>query len=86
MEMQTYAVLAVAVIAIVVFWGLMKKAATKSFAFVGNSLLGIAILIAVNKFLGWSVPITFVTVGVAAIFGLPGIGALLFLYYFKMLG
>jgi len=77
--------LLIIILALGLLWGLIKKVAAKAVIALGNSIAGLLILAFLNIYLGMSVPVNLATVIVCALFGLPGVGALVVLNYFTMI-
>lgn len=75
------AALILLVIAVLV-WDLLKKLASKAAGGLINSVAGLLILVFLNKFLGWSIPIGLPSIIVCGLFGIPGVGSLIILHYF----
>jgi len=80
-----YAVLAV-VLAVFAFiaWSLLKGAVHRVETLIVNGVAGVLILLFLNIYLGWGMPLNLATVLISAVFGLPGVGALIFLHLFGM--
>jgi pro-sigmaK processing inhibitor BofA len=66
-------------------WDVLKKILTKASTILLNSVAGVLILLFVNIYLGWKIPLNAATLLICGLFGLPGIGTLLILYYAKMI-
>ncbi|MBD3388525.1 MAG: sigmaK-factor processing regulatory BofA [Candidatus Altiarchaeales archaeon] len=70
---------------LVLFWSLIKKLAVKASILLVNGLAGVLILFFLNHYLGWWIPVNLATVLVCALFGIPGVGALVVLHFFNMI-
>ena len=68
-----------------VFWTLIKKAAAKALVVLVNSISGLLILVFLNTYMYWSIPINLPTIIVCGLFGIPGVGALIILHSFGMI-
>ncbi len=66
-------------------WGLLKKALAKATMLLLNGVAGLLILWFLNTYLCLGIPINIATVLVCGLFGIPGIGALVVLYFFGMI-
>jgi pro-sigmaK processing inhibitor BofA len=61
-------------------WDIVKKLAAKASTLILNSVAGVLILLFLNVFLGWGIPIKIATLVVCGLFGIPGVGTLVILY------
>ncbi|MFH1055228.1 MAG: pro-sigmaK processing inhibitor BofA family protein [Candidatus Altiarchaeota archaeon] len=77
--------LVVLVILAALGWDLIGKTAYKGAAILLNSIAGLLILLFLNMFLGWRIPVNLITVVICGLFGIPGIATLIILYLFGML-
>ncbi len=86
MSVLGYAVAAV-VLAVfaVIAWSLLKGAVHKVETLIVNGVAGVLILLFLNVYLGWGMPLNLATVLISAVFGLPGVGTLVALHLFGML-
>lgn len=73
-------------IAAAIIWWLIKKLAMQIGALIANSLMGMIVIFIANRLLEWSIPLNLPVLMVCAVFGLPGAGSIMLLYYFGMLG
>jgi len=72
------------VAAAALLWDLFKKIASTAGKLLLNSVAGVLILLFLNTFLRWNIPVNVATLVVCGLFGVPGVGTLILLYLFKM--
>jgi pro-sigmaK processing inhibitor BofA len=81
--MIEYLILALAIgLGIGLAWSILKKVASWASVALLNSIAGVLILLFFNTYFNWSIPISIPTLIVCALFGIPGVGALLVLDFF----
>ena len=71
--------------AMVVVWVIAKHVVQKAGALILNSVAGVLMLLALNAFLGWRIPVNLTTLLACALFGLPAVGVLVVLYLSGMI-
>jgi hypothetical protein len=73
------------VLAASIVWGLIGKVVSTVTTLLINSIAGILILLFLNLYLGWNIPLTLPILLVCGLFGIPGVLTLILLFLFKML-
>jgi pro-sigmaK processing inhibitor BofA len=66
-------------------WGLLKKVVSTAATLILNSIAGVLILLFLNIYLGWDIPLNIPSLLVCGLFGMPGVGALIILHLFRMI-
>ena len=72
-------------ILLIIGWDALKRVVNKALAILVNSIAGLLILVFLNVYLGWHIPLNIITILICGIFGLPGIGTLIILYLAGMM-
>ena len=84
--MLDYIILAIAVlVGVSLLWTIVRKLAVKASMVLINSIVGLAVLFGLNMFVGWNIPLTIPVIVVCGLFGLPGVGAIVLLYFFNII-
>ena len=70
---------------VLVFWDLIKKIMSSATKILVNGAAGVLILVFLNTYAGWDIPVNPATIIVCSVFGLPAIATLIILYLAGML-
>jgi pro-sigmaK processing inhibitor BofA len=66
-------------------WGLIKKLASTAVVFIMNGIVGVLVLLFLNNYMDWAIPVNTPTLVVCGLFGIPGVGALIVLHLTGMI-
>lgn len=80
---ETILIGVLALLGALVVYQVFKRLTLGLWQVVANSVMGVALIYLLGKYLGFQIPLTYVTVLVCAIFGVPGAGTLVVLKYFN---
>jgi len=76
---------AILLVLVLIGWSLIKSIIHKAALLIINGVAGVLILLILDLYLGWHIPLNSITIGICAVFGIPGVATLIILNLFGMM-